>query len=343
MTNGKMWPEDNGEKGRKSTAEVRSRVGEVVGVSMLPFSVVIDSITCNKHKPVTPAPVRELFMNESRLAASTRWRAVALGLLFALVGLVVWDGADRRAVDATQPLAQSPPPVVRQPAPQTLKIGSFNIHSGKGSDGVRNLARTADLLANTDFAGLYEVRATSEAGQPNQAAAVAQRNDAAWLFAPSERQWWSDHFGNGLMNRIPVRSVIRLPLVNTRGKAFRNALLSTIELQGTDVRILSVHIDREADRQRQLRTMIELFLDLKEPCALMGDLNTPETDPLLIELLEHRGVKSPLHESLPDGPPRGTIDWIFTRGLKTISAKLVENQASDHPFLEAELAPLDAS
>ena len=281
-------------------------------------------------------------MNASPPVTSRRWKAIALGLLLALVGVVVWDGADRRAVDATQPLAQSPASAVSRSAPATLKLGSFNIHSGKGSDGIRNLARTADLLTDVDFAGLYEVRATSDANQPNQAAVLAHLRETAWLFAPTERQWWSDHFGNGLIYRTPVRSVIRLPLVNTRGKAYRNAVLSTVELQSGDVRVISVHIDREGDRQRQLKTVIELFLGLEEPCVLMGDLNTTANDPLLADLRDRNDVRSPLHDTAPEGTTIQAIDWIFTRGLKTISAALVENKASDHPVLKAELAPIDA-
>ncbi len=276
-------------------------------------------------------------------SSTSRWKSVSFGLFFLLVGFVIWDGADRRAVDSTLPLLQGPElPAVQNPR-QTLKLGSFNIHSGKGVDGTRDLARTAKLLSEVDFVGLYEVRAASEGNQPNQAATLASRCETAWLFAPTERQWWSDHFGNGLLHRIPVRSVLRIPLVNTRGKAYRNAILSTVEIESTSVRIIAVHIDRENDRRHQLQTVIDLFLGLQAPCVLMGDLNTPAADPILEGLRQQPGVHSPLHESLSEALRTSNIDWIFTRGLKTISAALVENTASDHPYLQAELAlPVDA-
>jgi endonuclease/exonuclease/phosphatase family metal-dependent hydrolase len=264
-----------------------------------------------------------------------------LGLFIVLIGLVIWDGADRRAADATRPLSKSSVVSIKLTPPRTLKIGSFNIHSCKGADGIRNLSRTAELLCDIDFAGLYEVRATTNANQPNQAAALADLCKVAWLFAPTEKQWWSDHFGNGLMYRIPVNAIVRIPLVNTRGKAYRNAILSTADIEGGSVRIIAVHIDREDDRRSQLQSVIDLFLSLQEPCVLMGDLNTPATDPLLVGLRDQFGVRSPLHEFVAEGPLTANIDWIFTRGLKTISAALVENTASDHPFLKAELAPMD--
>ncbi|MEI8021888.1 MAG: endonuclease/exonuclease/phosphatase family protein [Schlesneria sp.] len=278
-------------------------------------------------------------MTKLSTVSATRWKGVALGLAVALIGLIIWDGADRRAADATQPLVQSPQSSVKHESPDHLILASFNIHGGKGSDGVRSLTRTAELLADIDFAGLYEVKAMSGDADPNQVAALARTSDAGWLFAPTERRWWSDHFGNGLLYRIPVRSSLRVPLVNTRGKAYRNAILSTVQLQSTAVRIVAVHIDRENDRRVQLQAVIELFLGLQKPCLLMGDLNTIASDPLLEDLVSKHDVRSPLQESLEGRLPSQNIDWIFTRGLRTISVKLVENTASDHPLLKAELVP----
>ena len=128
--------------------------------------------------------------------------------------------------------------------------------------------------------------------------------------------------------------------MGTRGKAFRNAIFATVPLQDAEVHILAVHIDRESDRRHQLQTMVDLFLSLEPPCVLMGDLNTTASDPLLTTLLEHPGVKSPLHEQFAGRIPSQNIDWIFTRGLATISAELIETTASDHPLLHAELIPI---
>ncbi|HEY0981796.1 endonuclease/exonuclease/phosphatase family protein [Schlesneria sp.] len=266
----------------------------------------------------------------------SRWKWIALSCFVALVGLILWDGMDRRAADATAPLPHSPAPVGSDQAPATLTIASFNIHGGKGTDGVRSVSRIADLLGGVDYAGLYEVRGAGSRNEPNQAASVAELNRSGWLFAATERRWWSDHFGNGLLYRIPIRSALRIPLVNTRGKAYRNAILATVPLQQGDVRVLSVHIDREKDRLHQLQAMIDLFLGLQPPCILMGDLNTIAGDPLLTSLLERPGVHSPLHESLPERLSSQNIDWIFTRGLETVNVSLVQNTASDHPVVKGE-------
>ncbi len=289
------------------------------------------------ERVATGGEARNVVMRQKK----SRWRFVAAGIFAALVGLIVWDGADRKAADATRPIMMSPNVAIERSRPQTLKVASFNIHGGKGTDGVRNVSRIAELLTDVDVSGLYEVRASSGENTPNQAAAIANANKLSWLFAPSERRWWTDHFGNGLTYRIPVRSAIRIPLVNTRGKAYRNAILATAEMQGVDVRIIAVHIDREQDRLAQLESVIELFLGLQPPCVLMGDLNTTMSDSMIDKLINTSGVRSPLHDNTEQVLPEGNIDWIFTRGLRTVSARLVDNRASDHPVLRAELAPLD--
>ncbi|MDP1796448.1 MAG: hypothetical protein Q8K78_03160 [Planctomycetaceae bacterium] len=259
-------------------------------------------------------------------------------LFIAVLGLVIWDGADRSAADATRPLPRGPASLPGKPNPVTLKIASFNIHSGKGRDGVTALSRTLAFLDDSDFAGIYEVRATPFAEMPNQAGMLGTSLQSYWVFAPTERQWWREHFGNGIVHLYGLPHVVRIPLDNTRGKAFRNALLWTVELQDGSVRVLSTHIDRTADREHQLKTVIGLFLGLQPPCVLMGDLNTVAADPQLEALRKIDDIVSPLHEMLPDGPPVTTIDWMFTRGLRTVSAELIENDASDHPILKAELA-----
>lgn len=270
--------------------------------------------------------------------SSRAWKRLALSLCAALIGLIIWDGADRRAADATKPLARGPASLPGKQPPQTLKIASFNIHSGKGRDGKTDLFRTSKVLGDIDFAGLYEVRHSRLNFYRSQAQELSMIDlERYWLFAPTEKQWWHEHFGNGIIHRYGLPDVVRIPLDNTRGKAFRNALLWTVELQDGRVRVLSTHLDRTDDREKQLKAVIGLFLALQPPCVLMGDLNTVAADPLLDGLRKTDGVGSPLHEQILDLPP-SNIDWIFTRGLRTISSDRIENDASDHPIVKAELA-----
>jgi endonuclease/exonuclease/phosphatase family metal-dependent hydrolase len=266
------------------------------------------------------------------------WRAATNVCILVLVVLILRDGNTRRAADATRPLPSGGERVARDWDPsQPLQLMSLNIHSAKGNDGVTDIGRVARLLAEADFAGLSEVRGGALTGPGNQAAELGAALDRPWWFCPSEHSWWTDLFGNAALSRFPAQ-VTRIPLVNTRGKAYRNAVLARVELDAThSVRIITTHLDGGTDQAAQLRTVIPLFLELESPAVLMGDFNMKQAHELLQALLKMPGVRSPLHDALPTGPPPETIDWIFTRGLETVSAELVPNDASDHPAVRASV------
>ena len=271
--------------------------------------------------------------------SSRRWQRIAGLLALVLLGLIVANGADRTPADPSHPIVLAGPTNPFSAEQRTLRIASFNIHSGKGGDELRDFSRTTTVLdERLDFAGLYEVRATPWSRRPNQAAELGERLQLASAFVPAERQWWHDHFGNGLLSRRPIDGLSRWPLPGTRGKAFRNAVLAHLPIGGRTIKLLLTHIDREQDREAQLAFVIQHFLALESPAILMGDLNTPANHPQLIALRQRADVHSALHDGMPDGPPAETIDWLFHRGLVTVSAQVVVVTASDHPVLFAELA-----
>lgn len=221
---------------------------------------------------------------------------------------------------------------------ETLRVGTFNIHGGKGRDGRRDLARTARNLEELDVAGLYEVRGDWFAWQSDQAEQLGRTLHMDSLFAPSEQIGWSDRFGNGLLSRLELTSVQRIPLPGTQSKRFRNAVLTGVRWQGRVVRVLAVHVDSTRDRERQLELVSDLFLSLAEPAVLMGDLNSRENDPTLKRLLSAPGVIDVLTAAeARDRQPDSHIDWMLVRGLKPIRAEIRDDGASDHPVVRAEL------
>lgn len=275
-------------------------------------------------------------MPEESQNSLTFWKRATWGLAAVLVGWICIDGADRRAADATRPVALRGPTEPLSTEPHPLRLASFNIHSGRGRDNRYDLERTASVLdSNLDFVGLNEVRASWFG--PDQAQLLGTRLNLASAYLPTERHWWHDHFGNALLTRRPLVGLVRCPLPGTRGKAFRNIVLACLPYQSRTVKIMVTHIDRETDRRHQLEVALRLFLSLEPPVVLMGDLNSTIEEPLLASLREQPDVHSALHEGMPGGPAPGTIDWLFHRGMKTVSARLVDVEASDHPVLFAEL------
>jgi endonuclease/exonuclease/phosphatase family metal-dependent hydrolase len=220
-------------------------------------------------------------------------------------------------------------------------VATFNIRSGRGADNRCDLDRTAALLGGLDLVALHEVRGPTPRRPLDQAAILGRKLNMPSLFAPSEIRFGREYFGNGLLCRPPVASWRRIPLPGTRHKGQRNMVLARVALRGRTVSVLLTHLDPLVDREAQLEAALARFLSLEAPAVLLGDLNTPASDPRLRALL----ARADVCEALGGAPgPAGArrVDWIFARGLRVADAGRVPNDASDHPLLWAELRPLPA-
>ena len=248
-------------------------------------------------------------------------------------GLLFWIGSDRVPADPTSVLRLQGVLSTDSPTSDRLRLATFNIHGGRGRQASVDLDRTAACLRDLDFIGLYEVHGGIRGNQVEQ---LGTRLGMGICFVPTERRWWHDHFGNGILSRVHLSGLYRLPLECTQGKKYRNAVLSVVELRSGSVRILSVHLDRLRDRARQLASVTQLFLSLESPAVLMGDLNTTRSDPQLRQVLKQADVIDVLADTKHAHTPR-RIDWMLIRGLHCRQADLVDNHSSDHPVIRAVL------
>jgi endonuclease/exonuclease/phosphatase family metal-dependent hydrolase len=108
-------------------------------------------------------------------------------------------------------------------------------------------------------------------------------------------------------------------------------------MDGQELHVLITHLTRRKTRKDQLKTVIEMFLDIDPPVVLMGDFNTLPADPQIGGLLSTPDVVEPLVKVLGDQAPAGRVDWIFARGLEVVDAGIIDRGASDHPCVWAEL------
>lgn len=273
-------------------------------------------------------------MDTSRRAVR-RWTVPALVLGG---GLLFYFGDQRHAVPAAAG-ASFRGATAATPAPKnSLRVATFNIHGGTGRDLRRDLARTASAVRGFDLVLLNEVHGPYFWQAAGQAEQLAAATGCRWLFAPTETRWWHHQFGNAVLSVADVAWWQRLPLPSA-SRGYRNLVLMSVPFGRTSINVVATHLDRNdaQARDEQLRTARELFLALAEPAMLMGDLNTTADEPHLAALLKHEDVRDPLGDILGRDTPR-RIDWILTRGLRTIDAGTLDNGASDHPLIWAEVA-----
>ncbi|MFO1040385.1 MAG: endonuclease/exonuclease/phosphatase family protein [Planctomycetaceae bacterium] len=256
-----------------------------------------------------------------------------------MLAAVIWNGSRTVPADPCQPIVLRGEVPLAESTSDVLRVATFNIHSGRGRDRQYDLARTATVFPTPpDLLGLNEVRGTwHESRARDQGAELGIKWGMQSAFVPTERRWWHDHFGNAVLTRVPIHQIHRLPLAGLRGKAFRTATLVQFEFHGRPVQLLSVHVDSQTDRERQLHAVLSLFTGLQPPVILIGDLNSDREDPQLKSLLARPDVVNPLKDAPADSRGRLPIDWILARGFRSRSGQLIENDASDHPAAIAEL------
>lgn len=279
------------------------------------------------------------FKGSRKSTSSTRLR---LAIVLALAaGAFAYEGQLRRPIGPSagsldvRIVASTIPP--DQPA--RLKIGTYNIHMGKGTDGHRDLSRIAGVLGGLDFVGLNEVLGPGLFEHEDQAAVLGRELRMTGLFTPTEERWWHARFGNGLLSRLDVTSWLVVPMARNHGKSYRNLLhVRARAANGAPVNIVVTHIDRSDDRERhaQLRTVTDYFLALAQPAILLGDMNSDASDPEIVRLLAAPDVVDPLGKVKGFQSPRH-IDWIFTRGVEVVDAGITPAGPSDHPHVWAEL------
>jgi endonuclease/exonuclease/phosphatase family metal-dependent hydrolase len=216
-----------------------------------------------------------------------------------------------------------------QPTNPYLRVGTFNIDGGEGADGRIDLARTASCMQKMNFIGMNEVHGFLFADPPNQAITLGQCLHLPYLYVPAEKQWGRDTFGNAVFSDLPIKHWQRVELPSQLFRAKRNFLVTDVDWHGTTVHIVTTHTDWKPGGEEQFEIVKKIFLTQPKPAILMGDLNTPHSNPLIGMLQKTPGVEEAIGKVLDPIP--GRVDWIFLRGLTTVDAGQVDLKASDHP------------
>ncbi|MCA9322183.1 MAG: endonuclease/exonuclease/phosphatase family protein [Planctomycetes bacterium] len=229
--------------------------------------------------------------------------------------------------------------------PQQLRIVSYNIHHGEGTDSVFDLERIASVIRSVepDLVALQEVdRATQRSSGVDQAAELGRLTGLTATYGMA-MPYQGGGYGDAVLSRHPQIASGALPLAASLDHEPRIATWVTIEVGGRPVTFVSTHLDHTKDPQdrvSQARALVAHWpREAMGDVILVGDLNAkPGSEPMRI-LLEHfddASAGSPAHTYPSEGPVR-RIDWVLfrpERGWRVVeSGVLDETVASDHRAL----------
>jgi endonuclease/exonuclease/phosphatase family metal-dependent hydrolase len=224
-----------------------------------------------------------------------------------------------------------------------LRVLTYNIHHGEGTDGTLDLERIARVIraAEPDLVALQEVdqnvARTGSVDQPAELARLTKMHVAFGANIPLQ----GGKYGNAVLSRHPIakHKNVLLPCLDEGEQ--RGVIVAEIDLRGGNepLLFLATHLDSrppEAERLASARTINELIAKHGDrPALLLGDLNAvPESETLREFGREWRRSNDAPRLTSPAGDPRRQIDYVLVRpawAWRVIETRVIEEPvASDH-------------
>jgi len=235
----------------------------------------------------------------------------------------------------------------------TLRVLSYNIHHGRGTDDTIDLPRLARVIrsADPDLVALQEVdERTTRSGGIDQAAELSRLTGLRMVFGP-QIDYLGGRYGQALLARVPVLppTVHELPGIGG-DRERRIAVAAEVDHPRGRLTFVGTHLHHRSEEARvaQARAIVTAFAGV-ERCILAGDINAlPGSEPLAIlaggwRLVAAGDAPPP---TFPAGQPTRAIDHVWFRPAAEFDVVdlrvLDEPVASDHRPLLAILAWLPA-
>ncbi len=233
---------------------------------------------------------------------------------------------------------------------QRLRIMTWNIHHGEGSDGKIDLQRIAKLIRSqsVDLVALQEVdKGVARTDRRDLPAELAALTKMEYVFS-NNFAFQGGEYGNAILSRLPIRSSTNTHLRMLRPGEQRGILETTVDWGSRSLRFFSTHIDHRRDDAERL-VNVEEFKRLVEDTdtslvIIAGDFNDfpgsrvhQRMSESFVDAWEAAGEGDGF--TFSSDRPRSRIDYIWLlKGspLKTTGLSIPETAASDHLPLIAE-------
>jgi endonuclease/exonuclease/phosphatase family metal-dependent hydrolase len=232
---------------------------------------------------------------------------------------------------------------------KTVRVMTFNIHTGVGVDKKLDLQRIADVIIQErpDLVGLQEVdRGVRRTEGRDEIAELARMTRMDYAFGHN-LDYQEGQYGIAILSKTLIQKVDHRKYENRREAERRGMLRVEVDIGGRTIDFATTHLDYQRDDGRLFETeqLLRFLADVKNPLIVVGDFND-EPVGSAYKLMSTKFVDSWVGSrakgdgfSYPAEKPAKRIDYIFYRTSDSIRAKkswLVKTPASDHLPLMTE-------
>lgn len=247
-------------------------------------------------------------------------------------------------------------PTITYPAqavPLRLKVMSYNIHHGVGTDGNHDLERIARVIKSIDphLVALQEVdcntRRTNRVDQTEELARLTNMEAVFGYNIPYQ----GGEYGNAVLSRLPIVSHKNSPLPTFYEGEQRGLLQVEILLPDRPhpLLVLATHLDYRPNSRERIAAALQINHLITQrgpgPALLIGDINDELHSRTMVELdKEWQPTNTGTVATFPVEEPFKQIDFVLCRPEDawnvTGTMVLEEKVASDHrpivAFLELQ-------
>ena len=224
-----------------------------------------------------------------------------------------------------------------------VRVLTYNIHHGEGSDGVLDLPRTAAVInsVSPDLVALQEVdEKTERSGGVSQVTELGRLTGLRPVFGEA-MPYQGGGYGVAILSRWPLLAIRNRPLPRVdANREPRTALSVTVRpaADHPDVTLTTTHFDfgRGDGRDLQARAIDEMLAGDDTLSIIAGDLNSGEESEVVRILRERWSEIDVPGPTAMSGAGRliYRLDWLFVRPAsrwRLLEARRVEEMtASDH-------------
>jgi endonuclease/exonuclease/phosphatase family metal-dependent hydrolase len=233
--------------------------------------------------------------------------------------------------------------------PRELRVVSYNIHHGEGTDGKLDLERIAAVInaEKPDLVGLNEVdQGTGRTKQIDMPAEFARLTGMTAVFEKNI-DFDGGKYGNAILSRLPIRRHENHKLPSLYPGEQRGVLQIEVGAEGKESFIfLCTHLDyRPKDDERRASVAVIEKIVARHPdvpTIMVGDLNASPDSEVMQMFAKHwtRSNAEPL-ATFPAGKPDKQIDYVLVRPAERwelVETRVLEEAvASDHRGMVAVL------
>ena len=235
----------------------------------------------------------------------------------------------------------------------TIRVMTWNIHHGEGTDGVVDIDRIAELIKDEkiDVVALQEIdRGIPRSKKIDIITALADKTDRTYAFGKTI-DYQGGEYGNGFLTRFPILEERNFLYKENLGREQRAVLLLVLDYKGQEFVVANTHLDGGKDDSARVMAARELKPILtryaSRPILLFGDMNDEPGSKAIEEL---SGLMSDTWTltgkgngfTFPSTSPKKRIDYVLNLKKQTpdslstfvrflpVTARVVRSTASDH-------------